>query len=99
MIRVDDKWVITMDSMNYMPRRDYHRMAKVTKEDGTVREEPVYGMPIGYYSDLKSAVRAIARKEYKDALLDKEAVPLREAVGLIEETVNRFEKILEEIRE
>lgn len=96
MIRVNDDWVIMVDSMNYTPLRDLHRTRKAYQEDGTEKLEPAYGRPIGYYTDLAGAVKAIARAEYKNSLSGRE-VPLNEAVAMIKETVGRFERILESI--
>ena len=98
MIRVNEDWVIMVDSLNYTPVRDLHRTKKVYQEDGTEKIEPVYGKTIGYYTDLAGAVKAIARAEYKDALSGRET-PLNEAVKTMQETVDRFEKILEGIKE
>lgn len=98
MIRVNEDWVIMVDSLNYTPVRDLHRTKKVYQEDGTEKIEPIYGRPLGYYTDLAGAVKAIARAEYKNGLSGRET-PLNEAVKQMQETLDRFEKILEGIKE
>lgn len=98
MIRVNDDWVIMVDSMNYTPLRDLHRTRKAYQEDGTEKIEPIYGKPLGFYTSLAGAVKAIARAEYKNGLSGRE-VPLNEAVKMIEETAERFRRILEGIKE
>ena len=100
MIRVNDNWVISVDSMNlnYTPMKDLHRTKKEYQEDGTEKIVPQYGTPLGYYTSLSGAVKAIARVEYIDALSGRET-PLNEAIKIMQETVDRFEKILEEIPE
>ena len=98
MIRVNEDWVIMVDSLNYTPMRDLHRTKKVYQEDGTEKLEPAYGKPLGFYTSLAGAVKAIARADYKEALSGRET-PLNEAVKLMQETVDRFEKILEGIKE
>lgn len=98
MIRVNDNWVISVDTMNYTPMKDLHRTKKEYQEDGTEKIVPQYGKPLGYYTSLSGAVKAIARAEYKDALSGRET-PLSEAIKIMQETVDRFEKILEGIKE
>ena len=98
MIRVNDDWVIMVDQYNYTPVKDLHRTKVIVQDDGTEKIEQVYGRPIGHYTSLKGAVKAIARAEYKNSLSGRET-PLNEAIKLMEETVNRFEKILEGIKE
>lgn len=98
MIRVNDDWVISVDPMNYKPMKDMHRTKKEKQEDGTEKTVPEYGKPLGYYTSLFGAVKAIAKAEYIDALSGRET-PLNEAIKIMQETVDRFEKILEEIPE
>lgn len=98
MIRVNDDWVISVDPMNYKPMKDMHRTKKEKQEDGTEKIVPEYGKPLGYYTSLARAVKAIARIEYKNALTGEETA-LHDAIKLMDETLTRFEKILEGIRE
>lgn len=98
MIRVNDDWVIDVGTLDYTPMRDLHRMATLKKKDGTTVEEPAYGAALGYYTSLKNAVRAIAKAEYKNAIKGQE-ITLSEAINLMEQTIERFEKILEGIEE
>lgn len=98
MIRVNDNWVISVDPMNYAPMKDLHRTKKEQQKDGTEIIIPVYGKPLGYYTSLAGAVKAIARADYKEALSGRET-PLNEAIKIMQETVDRFERILEGIKE
>ena len=98
MIRVNNDWVIDVDQMNYTPMKDMHKTVQVKKKDGTTTDEPYYKSGYGYYTSLKGAVMAIARVEYKNALTGQETA-LNEAIKLMDETMTRFEKILEGIRE
>ena len=98
MIRVNEDWVIIVDALNYQPMKDLHRTKAVKQKDGTVKEEADYKGGYGYYFSLKGAVRAIARTEYKNAIAGRETT-LNEAIKLMDETVTRFERILEGIRE
>ena len=98
MIRVNEDWVIIVDALNYQPMKDLHRTKAVKQKDGTVKEEADYKGGYGYYFSLKGAVRAIARTEYKNAIAGRETT-LNEAIKLMDETVTRFERILEGIAE
>ena len=98
MIRVNKDWIINVDQYSYQPMRDLHRTRKYLRKDGTETEVPDYRGDYGYYTSLKDAVKAIARIEYKNAV-SKQETALSEAIRLIDETVNRFEKLLEEINE
>lgn len=98
MIRVNENWVIMVDELNYQPMRDMHRMKTVKQKDGTTTDEPYYKAGYGYFTSLNGAVKAIVRIEYKNALQGQETA-LYEAIKMMDETVTRFEKILEGIRE
>ena len=98
MIRVNMNWVIMVDQYNYTPVKDLHRTKTVVQDDVTEKTEHVYGRPVGHYTTLKEAVKAVARAEYKNSLSGRET-PLNEAVKLMQETLDRFEKILEGIKE
>ena len=98
MIRVNDDWVIDVDSLNYMPKRDMHRDKVVRRKDGSETVVHDYRGEYGYYTTLKGALRAIARIEYKNALTGSETA-LTDAIKLMDETVKRFENLLEEIKE
>lgn len=95
MIRVNKDWIVDVDPLNYTPMRDMHRMRKAKHGDGM---EPDYKGGYGYYTSLKGAIRAIAQAEYRNALAGRETA-LDEAIKMMDETVTRFEKILEGIRE
>lgn len=98
MIRVNEDWVIDVDTMNYIPMKDLHRKRLVKDKDGTEHEEDDYRAGYGYFQTLKGAVRAIAQIEYKNALRGQETT-LDEAIRLMGETLTRFEKILKGISE
>jgi hypothetical protein len=87
-----------VDDLNYQPMRDMHRMTTVKQKDGSTKQEPYYKAGYGYFTSLKGAVRRIAQEEYKKALTGRETA-LNEAIKLMDETVTRFERILEGIRE
>lgn len=98
MIRVNEDWVILVEPMNYMPAKDMHRTKQVKQKDGTYTVEPDYKTGYGYYTSLKGAVDRIARIEYKKELMGRETT-LSDAIKLMDDTIARFEKILEGIKE
>jgi hypothetical protein len=98
MIRVNNDWVIALDQYSYIPMRDMHKDRKITRNDRGTTVEHDYRGGYGYYTSLKNAVKAIAQVEYKNALRSRDA-SLPEAIKLMDDTLKRFERILEEIRE
>jgi len=98
MIRVNDDWVIDVDPLNYMPKRDMHRDRTIHRKDGSETVVHDYRGEYGYFPTLKQALRAIARIEYKNALTGSETA-LTDAIKLMDETVTRFENLLEGIKE
>ena len=98
MIRVNEDWIITLDQYSYIPMRDMHRDKTVTRKDRGTTTEHDYKGGYGYYTTLKGAIKAIAQVEYKNALQERVA-SLLEAIKLMDDTLKRFEKILEGINE
>jgi hypothetical protein len=98
MIRVNNDWVIGLDQYSYFPMRDMHREKTITRKNRGTTIEHDYKGGYGYYTSLKGAVKAIAQVEYKNALQSRDA-SLLEAIKLMDDTLKRFEKILEGIKE
>ena len=98
MIRINNDWVIALDQYSYIPMRDMHREKTITRKDRGTTTEHDYRGGYGYYTSLKGAVKAIAQVEYKNALQSRDA-SLPEAIQLMDDTLKRFEKILEGINE
>lgn len=84
MIRVNENWIINVDSLNYMPCRDLHRKKALKTNDGTVVEVDDYSNPIGFYTTLSSALSAIMQSNFRDAVKDDE-ISLKDALKIIEE--------------
>lgn len=97
MVRYDDDWVILVDDLNYMPCRDLHRMTSVKQKDGTEKEVPEYGRPLGYYTEFDAALRGIMKKNFNDAVKDRE-VSLAEALRIIQEERRKAEAVLKQFR-
>ena len=84
MIRVNNKWVIDLDEQsNYMPRIDRHETETVELKDGTTKEKPVYGPPIGYYRNLEGALKGIIAKEFQSKVM-AEDITLADALKALE---------------
>ena len=98
MIRVNNDWVIALDQYSYIPMKDMHRDRTINRKDRETSTEHDYRGGYGYYTSLKGAVKSIAQVEYKNALQSRDA-SLPEAIKLMDDTLKRFEKILEGINE
>lgn len=84
MILVNDKWVVDVDDTgNYMPKINKHKTEVVKLKDGTEKEKPVYGAPIGYYKNLEAALKGIIAKEFQEKVM-KEDITLADAVKALE---------------
>lgn len=91
MIRVNETWVIDVDSYgNYTPMTDQHR------EDKTGRH--IYYSGYGHYNSLKRALQAIADEEAKEVLIPGE-IPLSTAVVALRMIMDKWTAELKRIRE
>ena len=87
MIRVNDDYVIDVDSMCYTTKIDKHKTDK--------KGNPVYEV-VGYYKDLDGAVLAIV-KSMNRSKLSEGVHDLKTALGIIRSSNEQFEKILREV--
>ena len=86
MIRVNEKYVINVDALNYTAQIDTHCFTK--------KGDPIY-KTVGYYSTLKDAVIAIADRESREMLAEGETT-LGQAVNTLVNTHKEFMKIVNE---
>lgn len=87
MIRVNDNYVIDVDSMCYTAKIDKHKTDK--------KGNPVYEV-VGYYKDLDGAVLAIV-KSMNRSKLSEGVHDLKTALGIIQASNEQFEKLLREV--
>ena len=98
MIRVNDDWVIMFcEPCSYSPAKDLHRKQMVKKYNGDVVEEDAFKPSGRYFTDIRGAVREIAKIEVKEAVMTQD-MTLTEAIELIDNIFARFEKSLERIQ-
>ncbi len=87
MIRVNDDYVIDVDSMCYTTKIDKHKTDK--------KGNPVYEV-VGYYKDLDGAILAVVksmnRKELSEGVYE-----LKEALEIIQASNEQFETLLKEV--
>ena len=87
MIRVNDDYVIDVDSMCYTTKIDKHKADK--------KGNPVYEV-VGYYKDLDGAILAVVksmnRKELSEGVYE-----LKEALEIIQASNEQFETLLKEV--
>ena len=87
MIRVNDDYVIDVDSMCYTTKIDKHKTDK--------KGNPVYEV-VGYYKVLDGAILAVVksmnRKELSEGVYE-----LKEALEIIQASNEQFETLLKEV--
>lgn len=89
MIRVNDDYVILVDTLNYTPCRDTHKTDKQGK--------PVY-TSIGYYPNLETALKGII-KDINARTFDADTYSLQEALEVIQQSNKAFTDMLREVVE
>ena len=80
MIRVNSKYVIEIDSLNYTAQIE---TGKKDKDGNPVRKT------IGYYSNIANAMKGIAENEVGEVLADGE-YPLKEAIAEVKAIYGEF---------
>lgn len=91
MIRIDKKYVIDVDNLNYTAKIDNNKT--VTDKNGKERASFTI---IGYYTTLRSAVRAILEYEVKNKL-SKGEKSLNEAITELDKAINKLDKVIGKI--
>ena len=98
MSRVNNDWVIMFcEPCSYSPAKDLHRKQMVKKYNGDVVEEDAYKPSGRYFTDIRGAVREIAKIEVKEAVMTQD-MTLPEAITMIDGIFAKFEKSLERIQ-
>lgn len=87
MIRVNDDYVIDVDSMCYTTKIDKHKTDK--------KGNPVYEV-VGYYKDLDGAILAVVKSMNRKELSEG-AYELKEALEIIQASNEQFETLLKEV--
>ena len=82
MIRVNDDYIIEVDSFNYTVKRDTHKK-RVVKDKITLKEkEIILYSEVGYFDDLTGAIKSIIDDMNKRDL-SRRTVSLSEAVEIV----------------
>lgn len=93
MIRVNEDWVIMVDSLNYMPCKDLHRTKTVKQKDGTFVDVDEYSNPIGFFSTLSGALKGIMQYEFRTKVQDVD-IDIKEAIKIIDKQNYEMEVFL-----
>lgn len=94
MVRVNDDYIIEVDSLNYTVKRDEHRVRVEADKDGNeVKRVPVF-TTVGYYYDLATSIRGVI-KDMNRRQLGNGTHELREAVNMVMNNNRHFEALLE----
>lgn len=87
MIRVNEDYVILVDTLNYTPCRDNHKTDK--------KGNPTYNA-IGYYSNLEQALKGIVR-DMNGRAFEADTYSLQEALEVIKQSNKVFTDMLSEV--
>ena len=88
MIRIDEDYIIKVDENNYTACRDLHK----TKVDKAGNESMSVDV-IGYYSNLKQAVKGIWEYKVRKSLMEEEHT-LETAISVLQQAYKEFETVL-----
>ena len=95
MVRVNNDWVVDVDTCNYILKRDMHKMVKGKKKEDP--EIPLYTIK-GYFPSLSAALNHLGEEMVRERLTEG-VRPLREAVQAIQECREEWRKITADILE
>lgn len=98
MIRVNDDYVIEIDSLNYTVKRDLHK--KTLKKDKSTGEEVETDLlkTVGHYNNLSSAIKGVI-SDMNRLKLSSGVHELQEAVNIVLENNRRVSELLEKALE
>ena len=93
MVKVNDDYIIEVDSLNYTVKRDEHRTReeKVTGSD-EVKVVPVF-TTVGYFYDLTASIRGVI-KDMNRRELGSGTHTLQEAVDIVIKNNSRVTELL-----
>ena len=98
MVRVNNDYIIEIDSLNYTAKRDTHRTTVIKDKKTGAEEESNVFATVGYFSDLSGAIKGIIQDMNSRALRDG-VYSLEEAVAIVIENNNRISELLEKALE
>ncbi len=94
MVKVNDDYIIEIDSLNYTVKRDEHRKNKViNKVTGETSEIEVF-TTVGYFYDLATSISGII-KDMNRRKLGSGTHTLQEAVKIVINNNSKFIELLE----
>ena len=94
MVKVNDDYIIEIDSLNYTVKRDEHRIKVEADKDGNeVKRVPVF-TTVGYYGDLAPAILGVIKDMNRRELGDG-THELHEAINIVMNNNRHFEALLE----
>ena len=98
MIRVNDDYIIEVDSLNYTVKRDAHKTrVTVDKDTGEETENNVF-VTVGYYKNFASAIESVIG-DMNRRQLSEGVHSLKESLNIILENNKRFSELLEKALE
>lgn len=97
MVRINDDYIIEVDSMNFTLMRDLHRKKKVRNTAGEEYEVDAFST-VGYFSTLSGAIKG-AIKDMNVRKLGEGVHTLKEALEIVLENNRHFSELLESVLE
>lgn len=98
MIRLNDDYLIEIDSCNYTVKRDLHRIrVKIDKVTGEESRTPDYST-VGYFGTLPGAIKGVIEDMNRTHLKNGEH-DLQEALAVILENNRKFSQLMERVLE
>ncbi len=96
MVKVNDDYIIEVDSLNYTVKRDEHRTREEkVKDSDEVKVVPVF-TTVGYYYDLATSIRGVI-KDMNRRQLGEGTYTLREAVDIVLNNNEKIETLLDKV--
>lgn len=96
MVKVNDDYIIEVDSLNYTVKRDEHRTREEkVKDSDEVKVVPVFTI-VGYYGDLAPAIQGVI-KDMNRRELGSGTHALQEAVDIVLKNNRRVTELLDEV--
>ena len=96
MIRVNEDYIIEVDSMSYTLMRDLHRKTKRRDRSSGEEVEVDAFATIGYYSNLRGAIEG-AIKDMNARELSEGVHELKEALEIVKANNRKFSELLEKV--
>ena len=98
MVRVNEDYIIDIDSLNYTVKRDTHRKTVRKNKTTGLEEEVDLFVTVGYFGNLTEAIKGVI-KDTNSRDLSVGVHTLEEALEIVVANNNRVSELLERVLE